>query len=248
MTERGVAATGTYSTASTTPGTSVIFGGSVVSVQNTQSSTDTYSTTWEHPVRWSDIRYLLEKIPNFNFDEFINLMSQNANSLEDYLDGALLKTSGGIAQGKILTPAIGCKLQKAVVQSLTTGTATAITFGASDTEVFDTDGFHSTTTNTSRITIPTGLDGVYIVTAGAGFAVSATGARYVSIYKSGTQDANTRIPANAVALSQTLVTTSTVLQLSAGDYVEMYCFQNSGGALDVTAGTWSSLSVVFLGT
>lgn len=143
----------------------------------------------------------------------------------------------------------GCKVTKATTQSLTTGTVTAITFGASDTEDFDTHSFHSTSTNTSRITIPSGFptNGKWLVNAGAGFATNATGYRYVAIYRNGAQDVNNRAPANGVSLSQTLLTTSTILLLSATDYVEMHCFQDSGGSLNVTNGAWSFLSVVFLG-
>lgn len=143
--------------------------------------------------------------------------------------------------------AIGCKLEKGAAQTLTTGSATAITFGASDTEVFDTNNFHSTTANPSRITVPPGLAGKYVVTAAIGFAANTTGFRYCAIYKNGVLDASTRVGATTISLSSTLVTASTVLSLAAGDYVEMYGFQSSGADLTVAAGTYTSLSVVYLG-
>jgi hypothetical protein len=130
---------------------------------------------------------------------------------------------------------------------LTTATATAISFGASDTEVFDTSSFHSPTSDNSRITIPTGLGGKYAVVAGIQYATNATGMRYCSIYKNGAIEAVQRTPANSVSLAGTLLTASTIISLSAGDYVELYGFQNSGGNLNVNTGTSTFLAVQFLG-
>jgi hypothetical protein len=45
--------------------------------------------------------------------------------------------------------------------SYTSGVETIISFGS---ENFDTDGFHSTSTNTSRMTIPSGKGGKYLFT------------------------------------------------------------------------------------
>jgi len=56
----------------------------------------------------------------------------------------------------------GVALTKSVAQAIPATTYTSITF---DTEDFDTDAYHSTVTNTSRITIPAGKAGYYLVTA-----------------------------------------------------------------------------------
>lgn len=74
----------------------------------------------------------------------------------------VLKVSGGVpAWGAAPAPAFkGVYLTKSASQSIPITTYTAITW---DTESFDTDAFHSTTTNTSRITIPSGLAGYYSI-------------------------------------------------------------------------------------
>jgi hypothetical protein len=166
------------------------------------------------------------------------------NNLLKIGNGSSTWTALGIAASSSV---IGCKLEKGVAQSLTSGTVTAILFGTSDTEIFDTNSFHDPSTNSSRITIPSGFAGKYLITATIGIAASATGNRYCAIYKNGVLDASTRAPANAAALSATLLTASTVLSLTATDYVEMYGFQDSGGALNALAGTYTSLSAVYLG-
>lgn len=54
----------------------------------------------------------------------------------------------------------GCRVYKSSGQTVGAGNTDAITF---DSEIFDTDGLHSTSSNTSRITIPTGLDGYWFL-------------------------------------------------------------------------------------
>ena len=48
----------------------------------------------------------------------------------------------------------GCLLSNTTNQAITTATGTNLSF---DTEVYDTDGFHSPSVNPSRITIPAGV-------------------------------------------------------------------------------------------
>jgi hypothetical protein len=66
----------------------------------------------------------------------------------------------------------GCRVYNSANQSIPNDADTALTF---DSERFDTNAFHSTATNTSRITIP----GMYLVFGGIEFAASATGLRYL---------------------------------------------------------------------
>ena len=56
---------------------------------------------------------------------------------------------------------IGTKLYNTTDQTISTGTWTSITYNS---ETLDSDGFHSTSSNTSRITIPAGKAGKYIFT------------------------------------------------------------------------------------
>lgn len=54
----------------------------------------------------------------------------------------------------------GCTLRRSSVTSWTNNTQVFYQWNA---EIEDTDGYHSLVTNTSRITIPSGLDGVYSI-------------------------------------------------------------------------------------
>ena len=60
---------------------------------------------------------------------------------------------------------VGCYIYDTNAQNCVAGTRTILT---ADSELYDTDGFHSTSSNTSRITIPAGKAGKYLL-SGAGF-------------------------------------------------------------------------------
>ena len=126
------------------------------------------------------------------------------------------------------TPAyVGCYLQKSANQSLNNTTLTSITW---DVETLDSDGFHSTVSNTDRITIPTGKGGKYMVGVILSYASNATGNRQIVISKNGTDLSWLQTGAtNAItACNKTMV-----LDLAAGDYIIAKGYQTSGGALNV---------------
>lgn len=132
------------------------------------------------------------------------------------------------------------------VVTLADATVSVLNF---DTEALDTDAFHSTSVNTSRLTVPTGLDGKYRVWGKAEFGASATGHRAMDVRVNGAT-----VHALAVAaagLSADGVPTlmgAMVLALAAGDYVELRLFQNSGGALTFNANGATRFGMEFLGT
>ena len=110
------------------------------------------------------------------------------------------------------------------ITGIANATWTAVTFNS---EEFDTDAFHSTSTNTSRLTIPAGLGGTYSVKAQVSFGLSATGFRQVRIYKNGTlyKASGEFIPSSSIYVAPTM---STDMTLVAGDYIELYVYQSSG--------------------
>jgi hypothetical protein len=117
-------------------------------------------------------------------------------------------------------------------QTIANNTNTAITF---DSEFFDTDGFHSTSTNTSRITIPAGMSGKYsVVSTALTWDINGTGKRGLGIYKNGAALTSSLeiIPSGSIYVSNAL---SVVIDLSAGDYIELYAIQTSGGNLTAYA-------------
>jgi hypothetical protein len=145
---------------------------------------------------------------------------------------------------------VGCSVYATTHQTISNNTFTDLTW---NTEIFDTDEFHSTTTNTARMTIPTGKGGYYRVTCRAYWnAASATGRRVVSIFKNGTRWNNGGQPGDTSA--GPAVTTSQIMNLVAGDYITMAVYQNSGGNMDIyriddpgTGGYQSQFEIEYLG-
>ena len=143
--------------------------------------------------------------------------------------------------------AAGCYIYKSTSQSISNNTATALTF---DAESFDTDAYHSTSSNTSRITIPTGKGGKYQVNTTILFANSTTGVRRLEIWVNGALYQQDSIAVSS-SDGRIFMTLASVLSLAAADYIEIYVFQSSGGALNVwgddTNTKCSNFSVGYLG-
>jgi hypothetical protein len=121
----------------------------------------------------------------------------------------------------------GASVYNSANLTIANNTFTALTFNS---ELYDTDSYHSTSTNTSRITIPTGLGGQYLITSTFQWDLSAVGGRFFKIYKNGSSifEAPEMIGSATVYVGPTI---STILSLSAGDYIEIYVRQTSGGNL-----------------
>lgn len=164
---------------------------------------------------------------------------KDTNSVE-YYSGSAWVAVGGSPSFK------GCAATQTSAQTLVTSTDVAITFNA---ETFDTDSFHSTSTNTSRITIPTGLGGYYEFYFTVGLLAQTNGRRMCSLRKNGTDKLFTvetsELGQNFV--QPTLTSTGTV-NLVAGDYLECVYYQDSGSSIN-TNGTSDRVNfgVVYLG-
>lgn len=135
---------------------------------------------------------------------------------------------------------VGCRVSDSTNPSIGNGVYTLITW---NTETFDTDGFHSTVTNTGRITIPSGKNGYYKVTGTINWASNNTGSRIIVIYKNGVA-AHYSYTAPGV-VSNVIATT---MSLVATDYIEIYAYQGSGGNLTLySTGDFSWFEVNYLG-
>lgn len=98
-----------------------------------------------------------------------------------------------------------------------------------DTEIIDRDGGHSTSVNNSRYTSQTA--GYYLVSGAVAFVSNGTGKRELTILVNGaTETYPSSIP--GLAAGFTGLTTSGRIYLAVSDYVELYVWQNSGGALN----------------
>lgn len=124
-----------------------------------------------------------------------------------------------------------CRLTNSATISAPNGAST-LTF---DTETHDTGGMHSTSSNTSRITIPTGGSGMYLIGAGVEFAANATGTRDLNLRINGTTVIATSRATAASGTSATRLMTNTIYPLNAGDYIEAQINQSSGGNLNINA-------------
>jgi hypothetical protein len=131
---------------------------------------------------------------------------------------------------------IGCRATLASAQSISNTTDTAIGLAA---ESFDSDpngAMHDTSTNNSRIVCKTA--GVYNVSGFAEFAANGTSTRKATIKVNGsTIIAGDSKLACTEGGQTTYLTLAQSYSFNANDYVELYVYQASGGALNCsTAG------------
>lgn len=127
-------------------------------------------------------------------------------------------------------------LTQMTAQSINSAAATAI---ALDTTVLDSYNGHSNTTNNSRYV---GQEpGFYLVSGMVCFAANATADRKAQIYKNGSAigGAQGQGPASNASGDGTSICTPTfeIYLNGAGDYIELYGTQNSGGALQTSPNT-----------
>ncbi len=131
-------------------------------------------------------------------------------------------------------------------ESITSGSGTTtLTFNS---ENFDTAALHSTTTNTSRLTAP--VAGLYQVTGQVRWSANGAGSRFLAINKSGAGwvGADWRQAAGGTFnITDQFVTALT--SLTAGQYVELDAYQDSGATLTVGSGTGGpSLAMHWVGS
>ena len=160
-------------------------------------------------------------------------------------DGQTLVADSTASTGlKWATPAasgfVGCALYNSAAISISSGTTTTVLW---DSEDFDTDSFHSTSTNTGRITIPSGKGGKYLFSVTTLFDVNGTGFRGVRFNKNGSVQNYLELPPSSTGNGGT--TLNAIYNLVATDYLEAAVEQTSGGALNVK--TLSRFQCVYLG-
>lgn len=116
-------------------------------------------------------------------------------------------------------------------QNINNGTWTVLVF---DSEYFDTDSYHSTTTNTGRFTI--GTTGYYQIGAQLAWSASSSGIRHHRIVKNGSTDIVYRVLGVATPSgSEVSYEINYLASLTSGDYIEFQVYQDSGGTLTADA-------------
>ena len=149
-------------------------------------------------------------------------------------NGQVLTADSTTATGLIwATPSsgstfVGCRAYASTAQSLANGAGVAILFNQ---ESYDTNGFHSTSTNTSRMTIPSGKTGYYLINCVLTYDGNSSGQRDVYVYKNATSIlVNTTFSGQGSTVWG--ITATTTAYLTAGDYLELYGYQDSGSSIN----------------
>jgi hypothetical protein len=142
---------------------------------------------------------------------------------------------------------VGCAVYKGsgTAQTINNTTTTIIEF---NTELLDTDGFHSTSTNTGRITIPSGKAGKYLVYGRVSYLNNATGVRAARLFKNEDNLADL-FSDNTGSTYGGVVEATAIADLAVGDYVTVRAFQSSGGSLNTQNGgvLYDFLFAIYLG-
>lgn len=188
-------------------------------------------STWTTPSTWTAASTVTASQMNTEIRDHLNWIRSALTTQ--------LNITTDTAKAKITPALVGCRVKKAALQTITTGTDTQINF---DTEDFDSDAFHDNVTNNTRITIPASYGGYYMIGCSIEWAASSAGLRRINIRVNG---------ANSIVQSRWTPTSggttndaiSMLYQFAAADYAETQVAQTSGGNLDVTATT--DLSPIF---
>lgn len=141
-------------------------------------------------------------------------------------------------------PPAATLVQISAATTLTNASRTPISF---DSSTFDNYGGHSNVTNTSRYTIQ--ITGKYLIAGTVAFNTNATGERGAQIMKNGAvvQGPYSLVP-TASGHAPSVATAGFILPCSAGDYLELAGYQNSGGSLatSISIDQSSSLTVIWV--
>jgi len=152
--------------------------------------------------------------------------SMNA-SVEIILDSPSVKIFGANSE-------YVARVTATAAQSLANNTSVKLTFNTASstptTDSYDPQGWFDNAND--RIVI--GQDGFYCVNGGLAFATNTTGRRLLRIFVNGAERANVQVGASPQGTTFLSVTTN--VYLFVGDEVELYALQQSGGALNTTAG------------
>ena len=135
------------------------------------------------------------------------------------------------------------KARRTATQTITTSTFTAVSFTASD--LWDTDGFHSTLSNETKIIVPAGLGGTYLINAVATLASGSTGwTALIELYVNGSS-VERLLRINSNANPDLTMNGSSELQLAAGDELELYVWHNKGSDTTVNSARLSARLVAW---
>jgi hypothetical protein len=138
----------------------------------------------------------------------------------------------------------GCRAVPNTGQAISTGTFTALVY---QTETYDVGGYHSTSSNTSRMTVPAGKAGYYDITGAVFWPAASGGVRQIQLQINGTTAIGRTVIVGSVNGIQSELFTSPYY-LAVGDYVETMAYQDSGSTLTTQTGyDGNFFSMTYLG-
>lgn len=141
----------------------------------------------------------------------------------------------GLKWAAISSTTQGCSVYRSANLTVTTASTTDVTW---DSELFDTDGFHDTASNTARFTVPAGLGGKYLLVVNIEWQGSMASTNpIVYIDKNATNTIMWNQETLGADDSGTInMNFSTVLSLAAADYIKIQVRQASGSNKTVVGG------------
>jgi hypothetical protein len=126
------------------------------------------------------------------------------------------------------------RVRRTIDQSIADNSNTAIQFNS---EAFDTAAMHDNTTNNTRLTAP--IAGKYLVTGNVTWAASAVDRRLIEFHKTSgitqTVVAQNAVEPVSTASIPTIQNLTTVVDMAAGDYIELAVLQHTTVALNAAA-------------
>ena len=138
-----------------------------------------------------------------------------------------------------------------VIQNATTSVNSGLLAGTNALfgfEFWDYGNFHSTSSNTDRLTVPSGMSGYYAIAGGVTWAANITGIRSIGLNQSNrTSGCGVGKLAVSTAGQTTRLSASYVSWLDDSEYVTMGLTQTSGGALTTSGTETTWLSMIWLG-
>lgn len=169
----------------------------------------------------------------------VNKATNASLALAQYQGGTLYFVSASSAiffpfdVGAVTASASGCAVYKNTAQTLANTTMTEITW---ELEYFDTNSYHSTVSNTGRLSVPQA--GMYFVGASITMASATVAGREMRIrrYNSSNVVQEYRYQESDFTINgNSCQTLSGIFQASAGDYFTIEQYQASGGNLDTSS-------------
>jgi hypothetical protein len=143
--------------------------------------------------------------------------------------GDVLTVAGGVPTwaAPASSAFLGVRAGRNTNQSLANATVTVITW---EYETYDTDSLWTSSPNPTRITVPSGKGGYYLCIAQIHFGTNVNGFRTCTLRINGS-DTRTQTEIGTSSRGSSVYAID-ILNLNAGDYIEVQGYQDSGGSLN----------------